>query len=42
LKKYNSGLGFDCLGATNFLTLYEIATLVWVASPTMRTTGSNA
>jgi len=42
LKKYNSGLGFDCLGTTCFLTLHKIAILVWVATPTMRTTGSNA
>jgi len=28
LKNYNSGLGFDRLGVTYFLTLCEIATLV--------------
>jgi len=42
LKNYHSGLGFDCLGTTCFLTLYEITTLVWVATPTMGTTGFNA
>jgi len=39
LKKYSSGLGFDRLGTTYFLTLCEIATLVWVATHTMGTTG---
>ena len=34
LKNYNSGLGFR-LGATYFLTLCEIATLVWAATHTM-------
>jgi len=40
--KNTSGLGFDRLCATYFLTLYEIATLVWVATPTVGTTGLNA
>ena len=42
LEKYNSGLGFDRLGAIHFQTFGEIATLVWVATHTMGTTGSNA
>jgi len=42
LKKCNSGLGFDRVGATYFLTLCEIATLVWVATHTIGTTGLNA
>jgi len=41
-EKYNSGLGFDRLGATHFQTLGEIATLVWVATHTMGTSGLNA
>jgi len=41
-EKYNSDLGFDRLGATYFQTLGEIATLVWVATDTMETTGLNA
>ena len=41
-EKYNSGLGFDRLGATYFQTLWEIATLVWVATHTMGTTGLKA
>ena len=41
-EKYNSGLGFDRLGATNFQTIGEIATLVWFATHTMGTTGLNA
>jgi len=35
LKNYKSGLGLDRLGATYFLTLCEIATLVWVATHTV-------
>jgi len=42
LKNYNSGLGFDCLGATYFLILCKIAIFVWVATHTMGTTGFNA
>ena len=42
LKNYYSGLGFDRLGATNFLILCEIATFVWVATHTMGTIGFNA
>ena len=41
-EKYNSGLGFDRLGATHFQTLGEIATLVLVATHIMETTGLNA
>jgi len=42
LKKYNSDLGFDRLGATYFLILCEIATFVWVATHTMGNTDLNA
>ena len=42
LKNYNSGLGFDRLGATYFLILRDMATLVWVATHTVGTSGFNA
>jgi len=41
LKKYSSGSGFDRLDTTYFLTFCKIATLVWVATHTMGTTGLN-
>jgi len=41
LKTYNSGLGFDRLGAICFLILCEIATFVWVTTHTMGTIGFN-